>query len=256
MASRRLAPRTMPAYHQNVATALVLSAGGLYAAWEVGVWKAHRGRFQPDLIVGASAGAWNGWAIASGCSIEELTDTWLDPLTGSIMQPSLRRCGLFLPEMLHRKARELFDRFRPRLPFGLTLVEVPRLHPKLVHADEVRWEHLAATCSIPLCFPAVRIGARKYVDGGVAGALPLWAAERMGAGRAIAADVLNIPPFRTLRRVLPLPRHSADMDIIRIEPSVKLGRLRDAVRWSRGNILQWIELGERDANRAFTSITM
>ena len=45
-------------------TALVLSAGGMFAAWEAGVWKALSGRFQPDVIVGTSAGAWNGWAIA------------------------------------------------------------------------------------------------------------------------------------------------------------------------------------------------
>ena len=37
-------------------TALVLSAGGLWAAWEVGAWRVLRERFQPDLIVGALGG--------------------------------------------------------------------------------------------------------------------------------------------------------------------------------------------------------
>jgi hypothetical protein len=44
--------------------------------------------------------------------------------------------------------------------------------------------------------------------------------------------------------------------VIRLEPSVRLGSLRDAVWWSRSNIERWIEQGERDANQAATSITM
>jgi predicted acylesterase/phospholipase RssA len=83
----------------------------LYAAWEVGVWKALREKVRPDMIVGASAGAWNGWAIAGGSSAEELADQWLDPLTGKIMQFGLHRNGVLRPEALHSKARELFDRF-------------------------------------------------------------------------------------------------------------------------------------------------
>ena len=53
-------------------TAVVFSAGGMYAAWEAGVWKAIAGQVRPDLIAGASAGAWNGWAIAGGATPEEL----------------------------------------------------------------------------------------------------------------------------------------------------------------------------------------
>src|ERR1035437_3866188 len=63
-------------------TALVLSAGGLWAAWEVGVWSVLRERFRPDLIVGASAGAWNGWAIAGGCTPLELARPWARPGAG------------------------------------------------------------------------------------------------------------------------------------------------------------------------------
>ena len=239
-----------------MATALVLSAGGMYAAWEVGVWKALRGRFQPDFIVGASAGAWNGWAIAGGCSIEELTEAWMDPATAGIMRRGLHRSGILRPDVLHQKARELFARYHPRIPFGLTVVEVPRLRPRLVRDSEITWEFLAATCSIPLCFPPVRIGGRKYVDGGLMGALPLWAAGEMGATRAIAANVLTTLPFRALRRVLPPPRPKGPLEVVRIEPSIRLGPLRDAVRWSRDNVERWIELGERDANRTLTSITV
>jgi NTE family protein len=241
-----------------VGTALVLSAGGLYAAWEVGVWKALHALpgVQPDMVVGASAGALNGWAIAGGCTVEELEREWLEPRMAGIMQPGLHRSGVLRPATLYQKTRDLHARFHPRLPFALTLVEVPRFRTHLVRGREITWQHLAATCSIPFGFPPVRIGGVSYVDGGLAGALPLWAAEALGATRAIALNALTAWPFITLRKVLPLRRPSSALRVIAIEPSEPLGPLRHAVRWSARNIERWIELGERDGNRAATSITM
>jgi NTE family protein len=220
----------------------------MFAAWEAGVWKSLSGRFRPDLIVGASAGAWNGWAIAGGCSAEELILEWMDSATA--------RIGLFRAEALHQRARELFLRYQSRIPFGLTVVEVPRLRARLVRGSEITWRHLAATCAIPFGFPPVRIQDRRYVDGGLLGALPLWAAEEMGATRAIAVNALTTLPFRMLHKAMRGRRASAALEIIRIEPSTKLGSLRDAVRWSRANVERWIEQGERDANRVASSITM
>src|ERR1019366_6023560 len=132
-----------------MATALVLSAGGMFAAWEAGVWKSLSGRCKPDLIVGASAGAWNGWAIAGGCSAEDLIQEWMDSATA--------RIGLFRTEALHQRARELFSRYQPRVPFGLTVVEVPRLRARLVRDFEITWRHLAAPRAIPFGFPPLRI---------------------------------------------------------------------------------------------------
>lgn len=57
---------------ERTKTALVLSAGAMFGAYHAGVWKGLAGRFQPDLIVGASVGALNGWVMASGCAPQEL----------------------------------------------------------------------------------------------------------------------------------------------------------------------------------------
>ena len=231
-----------------MATALVLSAGGMFAAWEAGVWKSLSRRFKPDLIVGASAGAWNGWAIAGGCSAEDLIREWMDSATA--------RIGLFRAGALHQRARELSSRYQPRIPFGLTVVEVPRLRARVVRGSEITWRHLAATCTIPFCFPPVRIQDRRYGDGGLLGALPRWAAEEMGATRAIAVNALTTLPFRMLHKAMRGRNASAALEVIRIEPSMQLGSLRDAVCWSRANVERWVELGERDANRVASSITM
>ena len=237
-------------------TALVLSAGGLWAAWEVGAWSVLRERFRPDLIVGASAGAWNGWAIAGGCTPEELARLWLDPATGRVMQVGLHATGFLRGAPLRAKARELFERFSPRVPFALTTVEIPRLRCHIVRDRDITWQHLAASCAIPAAFPPVEIGGRHYVDGGMRGALPLWAAEELGATRAVALNVLNTPVFRLLHRAMRQRTAGNSLEVVRIEPSRRLGRLRDAVRWNAGNIERWMAQGEQDAKRAASSITM
>jgi len=225
----------------------VLSAGGMFAAWQVGVWKALSRRFQPDLIVGASAGALNAWAIAGGSSPEELRESWLDPSTSKILR--LRR-----PQVLFQVARSLYDRFRPRLPIGVPLVEIPRLRPCLIRNEDIRSEHLAASCAIPLWFPSVHIGDKRYVDGGLRAALPLWAAEEMGATRAIALTAFEIPMAALLRHVV-LPRAaSAHLNVIQIKPSESLGPLHHGLVWSPVRLRHWMELGECDGNAAVSRL--
>ena len=237
-------------------TALVLSAGGLWAAWEVGAWSVLSKRFRPDLIVGASAGAWIGWAIAGGCTPEELTRLWLDPATGEVMRFGLHATGFLRGEPLHAKARELFERFSPRVPFALTTVEIPSLRCHIVRDRDITWRHLAATCAIPAAFPPVEIGGRRYVDGGLRAGLPLWAAQELGATRAVALNVLNTPAFRLLHRVMRGRRAGVSLEVVLVEPSRRLGSLHDAVRWSAGNIQRWIAQGEQDAKCIASSITM
>ena len=228
-------------------TALVLSAGGMFAAWEAGVWKGLAGHVRPDLVVGASAGAWNGWLIAGGATPDQLVGEWLDP--------SVAATWLFRPELLRQKAQDLWGRFQPRIPFGLTVVEVPHFRSRLVRAPDITWRHLAATCAIPGAFPAVAIENRQFVDGGLLGALPLWAAAEMGATHAVALNCLTSLSFRMLRALL-RPRRAAGLEVSLIEPEEPLGSLRDTVCWSKSNLERWIEMGERDAKRVLTAITM
>jgi predicted acylesterase/phospholipase RssA len=218
----------------------------MYAAWEVGVWRALEPHFRPDVIVGASAGAWNGWAIAGGASPDDLVRDWLDS--------SLAGIGIRRTEPLHRKAKDLWARYQPRMPYGLTVVETPRFRPRLIRGREVTWQHLAATCSIAGLFPSVPIGGRSYVDGGLRGALPLWAAEEMGATHAVAVNCLVGWRWRILRSLMiwSVPSHS--LHVVPIVPSEPFGPLRHAMAWSRARIERWMEMGERDGKRALESV--
>jgi NTE family protein len=227
-------------------SALVLSAGGMWAAWEVGAWRVLRERFQPDLIVGASAGAWNGLAIAGGATPDDLEREWMDPSMAGIMRSPR-------PQKMYEKAQRLCEHYPPVAAFALTTVEVPSLRCHIVREKEITWRHLAASGSIPCVFPPVEIAGRRYVDGGLRGGLPLWAAEELGATRAIALNVLNTPLFRVLHRTMWGRHASTALQVVRIEPSERLGSLYDAMVWNAKNVARWIVLGERDALRAMSS---
>jgi NTE family protein len=242
-----------------VKTALVLSAGGMFGAYQAGAWRELSTWFQPDLVVGTSAGALNGWLIAGGCEPEELISLWTDPATAAFLKlrPPLQRWrGFFDGETFSERVQELYSRHRPRIPIGVVLTEVPRLVPRLFQTDEITWQHLAAACAIPLGLPPQRIGGRWYVDGGLLGALPLWPAPQMGATRAIAVNALPFLPSRGmragvggLRRVSPPLPPVGSLDVITIAPEGGLGTVSDAVRWNRDNVLRMIERGSADARR-------
>lgn len=233
-------------------TALVLSAGGMFAAYQAGVWKAIAGAFQPDMVVGASAGALNGWAIAGGCSPKELAARWTDPDTVNWMR--------FRAPGFDARVQSLFSQSKPQVPFGVVLVDAARLRSRLFQGDEVTWHHLVASCSIPVMFPSQRIDGTTYIDGGLLNVLPLWAAREMGATRVIAINAMPAIPSPVLhmaaeamRWLRPQERAPVNgMDVIYISPSEPLGSLWNLVRWKRDCIERWIDLGYRDGQ----SITM
>jgi len=87
------------------------------------------------------------------------------------------------------------------------------------------------------------------------GALPLWAAESHGSHACDCGECAHASLFRAVHTLLDRHRASAALEVIRIEPSEPLGRLRDAVVWSEPLIARWLALGERDGARALRSIT-
>ena len=58
-------------------------------------------------------------------------------------------------------------------------------------------EHVRASAAIPFLFPAVRIGKRYYVDGGLRMNTPLSPALRLGAQRALVVCLRHPPPTHT-----------------------------------------------------------
>ena len=245
-------------------TALVLSAGGLYCAYQAGAYRAVAEHAPPDIVTGASAGALNGWPIAGGCSPEQLIERWLDPATSDLLRLLPRpgpAKGYFDVSLLREQTERIVTEFQPRIPFGLTLVEIPRFRTVFFRHPHITARHLEATCAIPLFMPSVRIDGVRYIDGGVIDKLPLQGAVEMGATTIIAVDALPSSDLwwlrlgtafaRRLRRKRELP---PDVRLITISPSEPLGDTNSAVFWKRDNIERWIDLGYRDAARVLRQV--
>lgn len=235
----------------------MLSAGGMFCAWQAGAWSVLADKFRPDVVIGVSAGALNGWAIAAGFSPEEIVRWWLDPALAQITPlrfPWPPWSGCFRPDGLVALAERLAVA-RPTIEVLIAATELPRLRPRLFRGPEVTGRHLLASCAVPFCFPPVRIGERLYVDGGLLGALPLWALSAVPVEVAVALQALPTLPCGPLRAAVrgiqalapARPRVPGSLRLAMLAPSEPLGNLRDSLLWRRETVRGWIERGRRDA---------
>ena len=184
-------------------TALVLGGGGITGiAWELGILKglADSGvdLSNADLVIGTSAGSVVGAQVTSERSLDELYESQLEPpddeIGARLSRATLLRMLLpmVLPGSPHRKrARIGRAALRAHPPGGAERIEVIRsrigigdwpagdLRVTAVHAetgDFVAFDKLsgvdllhavAASCAVPLVWPAVTINGSHYVDGGM-----------------------------------------------------------------------------------------
>lgn len=230
----------------------------MFSAYQAGAWKALAAICHPDIVVGASAGALNAWAIAGGSAPEELIESWLEPECAELARIHLSSRGIFRPEPLYSRIERLWKAFRPQVEVGVVAVELRALRLRLFRNDEITWRHLAASCAVLAGYPQVRLGTKLYTDGGLLSTLPLWAAAEMGAERIMAINALPQLPSRAIRaavwgvrRLAPRPQPAVPRLPVRIiSPSAPLGSLREAVFWKETAVKRWIELGVADAGLA------
>ncbi len=239
-------------------TALVLSAGGMYGAYQAGAWKAVADVFQPDLIVGASIGALNGWAIAGGCDPDDLIARWMNLDAAAHYRWKFPRTplqGVFDTTALQAVLRDVYESFQPRTHFAMVVTDLKKLRPVVLRGNQMSWQHLVATTAIVGLFDQVRLGGRIYSDGGLLSAVPLWAAAEMGATRALVIDVLPAPPGTVARvfvgamRMLSPFRAQVPpgIEVVRLAPPALLGRPLEAIYWTRANAQAWIRAGHDQA---------
>lgn len=216
----------------------------MFGAWQAGAWRALAPTFKPDLVVGASVGSLNGYAIASGWTPYELCDWWQQPGVASF-------------ENLPVTVRRLLAARPLELEYAVVLTEMLRLKPRTV-TPPIRAEHLVASCAVPGALMPRRIDGHWYVDGGLLNPLPVWAAVELGASRIVALNVFPEFPSPLLRPFAqafrfcfghnpPLP---PGVDLTTLIPRSPLGSLHDAIYWSPENTARWIEQGAADARTA------
>jgi NTE family protein len=238
--------------------ALVLSAGGMFGSYQAGAWKVLAEIFQPDLIVGASIGAVNGWAIAGGCGPDELIRRWLNLEEAARYRwkiPSGIFGGVLDSRPLQRAIRHIYESHQPRIDFAMVVTDLVRLRPRIVPAREVTWQHLVATTAIVGIFDQMRLNGRLMSDGGLLSAVPLWAAAELGARKAVVIDVLPEPPGLVAKTFVGAMRMLSPfraivppgIEVIRIAPRALLGRPLESLYWTHRTAVNWIQQGQADA---------
>lgn len=246
-------------------TALVLSAGGMFGAYQAGVWDYLSGFLSPDIVVGASVGSLNGWLIADGCDGAELTNRWMNLQHLASPRFRLPRSwseGILDSSGLEDIIRRMWHAGPLQSEFGVVLTRLPRMTPKLFRSPEITWQHIAGSCAVPLFLPHHRLDGNLYSDGGLLDPLPVWAAIEMGATSIIAVNLLKHRPWYLTAALAAAQAYSGHdnrrdrefVSMIEIAPAAPLGTARDSLNWTRENAGRWIESGRVDAQAALPAI--
>lgn len=192
---------------ENRKRALVLSGGGGRGAYHVGVLRfLEEHEWQPDIVVGTSIGAVNGAAIASGHNAYSLWSLWKRLRTQDVQKAKLNALtGNFLldtaplRETLQQNGWVNFDRINSaeasvHLRVTATEVNTGHLHvfgntadvyPSRMRLEPLGLDHIIASCSIPIVYPATQLNENLYWDGATVANTPLGPAIDAGAEEII-----------------------------------------------------------------------
>jgi NTE family protein len=186
----------------NRTAALVLSGGGAKTAAHLGACRALReGGFEPAWYVGTSMGAVIAAGLASGLGNDELLERIAEVgARGIVRDPLAPLAGLFLRSLLRpgplRSAIEALVPARSfaelAAPLTVTAVDLDTGELVLFGAGAETAplvDVLCASCALPLYYPPVVIGGRRFADGGLRCVLPLEPAAELEVEMVLAVDV-------------------------------------------------------------------
>ncbi len=183
--------------------AFVLSGGGSLGAMQAGQLLAlFEAGITPDLVIGVSAGALNGAAIAhqpTGEAAEQLAAIWRGLTSSYVFRGSRHeRAWHLLRRHPHLyRSDGLVDLVSRFLPLD-DLAQLPTaFEAGTVNIDDARIDFhstgdprsvLVASASLPGVFRPVMINGSRHVDGGIAVNLPIQRARDLGATLTFAFD--------------------------------------------------------------------
>jgi NTE family protein len=197
--------------------AVVLSGGGAKTAAHLGACRAAReAGFEPVWYVATSMGAVIAAGLASGVGNDELLERLTQLGARSIVRDPLAPvAGLFLrsllkPGPLRHAIEELVParRFSDLgVPLTVTAVDLDTGDLALFGSGAQvapLVDVLCASCALPMYYPPVVLGGRRYGDGGLRGVVPLEPAAELDVELVLAIDVgpgFDVPPLLELPRV-------------------------------------------------------
>lgn len=167
---------------------LALGAGSVRGYAHAGVLSAlSRAGLQVDFLAGTSVGGAVAGLHALGYTPDELADA-LDRCAKLLFRPTVARSGLMSNRSLRQYLQQLGgDRNIEDLPIPLAIVAADLEEQReVVFRRGPLWLATLATISIPGVFPALRIGGRTLVDGGILNPVPTTVVGAMGADAVVA----------------------------------------------------------------------
>jgi NTE family protein len=210
--------------------AVVLSGGGAKTAAHLGACRAVKeAGFEPAWYVATSMGAVIAAGLASGVGNDEMLER-IAQLGGRsiVREPLAPVAGLFLGSLLKPgPLRRAIEALVPARRFSDLSVPLTVTAADLDTGELVLFgagaqvaplvDVLCASCALPVYYPPVVLGGRRYGDGGLRGVLPLEPAAELDVELVLAIDVgpgFDMPPPAESARVPSMVR--AHDDAVRI----------------------------------------
>lgn len=187
----------------NRQRSLVLSGGGGRGAYHVGVLRfLEEHEWTPDVVAGTSIGAVNGAAIASGHDSRSLWSLWQGLHTKDVQKANLNPLhGNYLLDTAPLRATlvregwvnfERINSVETAVHLRVTATEMNTgrlrvfgnsddLYPSQMTREELTLDHIIASCSIPIVYPATLLNESLYWDGATVANTPLGPAIDAGA---------------------------------------------------------------------------
>ena len=195
--------------------AVVLSGGGAKTAAHLGACRAVKeAGFEPAWYVATSMGAVIAAGLASGVGNDEMLERITQLGARSIVrEPLAAVSGLFSRSLMKaaplRRAIEALvpaRRFADlTVPLTVTAVDLDTGELVLFGAGAQvapLVDVLCASCALPMYYPPVVLGGRRYGDGGLRGVVPLEPAAELDVELVLAVDVgpgFDMPPVESAR---------------------------------------------------------
>jgi len=158
---------------------------------------------RPDVVTGTSSGALNALVYAADPTIDavdRLERLWLSARRRDLFRVNPWTVGRAVlgqhPALASNASiRRLLASTLPvdriedtKIPLAITLTDTASRRHTVVHAGPAL-QTLMASSAVPGLFPAVRLGGREYIDGGITSDPPIAPAIELGATRAYVMPV-------------------------------------------------------------------
>lgn len=182
---------------------VLLSGGGAKSSAHVGALRAlGEAGLAPSHYVGTSMGAVVGAAAAAGIDPEAMLERMASIERRHVAVPARLAVlgGLYLPALLRPEPfRRTIGTLIPAQRFDDLAVPLTVTAVDLDSGEQVLFgaggrsaplaDALYASCALPLFYPPLALGGRRYADGGLHGAVPFDAAEPLDADLVVAVDI-------------------------------------------------------------------